>query len=185
MSRLGRFLLLSALLAVPVGAEGGPKPTPMEARQAVALALAPGTPPKPAACLKEYVDWCKQSTPKKWCYLAYTLSEVFSGGKVGYSEGALSYNASKGMLEHAGPIGYLWYENESRYPTSEPFRPAVTKAVLDLNPATCTASLKVGGLPFVPTPMLQTSGGILYAFDPAKGIAYLITLKKASYDILP
>ena len=41
------------------------------------------------------------------------------------------------------------------------------------------------GLPFVPTPMLQTSGGILYAFDPAKGIAYLITLKKASYDIKP
>ncbi len=185
MSRLRSILMAGALIGLPAAAEGGPRPTPLEVKQAVALALAPGVPPKPVLCLKEYVDWCKQTTAKKWCYLTYTLSQVNSTGKVAYSEGALAYNAGKGLLEHAGPIGYLWYENESRYPTSEPFRPAATKAVLDLNPATCTAALKVGGSPFVATPQLQVNGGIVYAFDAAKGCAYLITLKKASLDVVP
>lgn len=188
MSRLRSVLLASTLFTLSAsaqGMQGGPRPSPTEIKQAVALALAPGVPPKPVLCLKEYVDWCKQTTAKKWCYLTYTLSQVNGGGKVAYSEGALAYNAAKGILEHAGPIGYLWYENESRYPTTEPFRPAVTKAVLDLNPANCTASLKVGGLPFVTTPQLQVNGGIVYAFDTAKGCATLITLKKASLDVAP
>lgn len=185
MSRLRSILLAGTIMAFPAAAQGAPRPTPSEVKQAVALALVPGVPPKPVLCLKEYVDWCKQTTAKKWYYLTYTLNQVNSGGKVAYSEGTLTYNATKGLLEHAGPIGYLWYENESRYPTTEPFRPAGAKAVLDLNPATCTASLKVGGSPFVATPPLQVNGGIVYAFDTAKGCAYLITLKKASLDVTP
>lgn len=174
-------------IALPAAAQGpqtGARHSAVEIKQAIALATAPGALPKPVTCLKEYLDWCKQTTPKKWYYLTYTLSLVFNTGKVGYSEGALSYNAAKGSLDHAGPIGYFWYENESRYPSSDPFRPAVTKAVLDLNPATCTASLKVGGSPFVTTPPLQVNGGLIYAFDTAKGCAYLITLKKASLDVI-
>ena len=184
-----RNILVSAGMVLaflpPANAQGtapGPKPTAAEIKQAVALALTPGIQARPAICLKEYVDWCKTTTPKKWCYLTYTLSQIDSTGRVDYSEGFLSYNVAKGILEHGSPIGFIWYQNDNRYPTTDPFRPAGTKAVLDINPTTCTASIWVGGL-HTTTPPLQVNSRITCAFDTIKGCAYLITLKKASLDV--
>jgi hypothetical protein len=60
--------------------------------------------------------------------------------------------------------------------------PGGDEAQLDLNPAICTASLKVGGSLIATTPPLQVNGGIIYAFDTPKGCVYLMTLKRASLD---
>ena len=114
-----RNILVSAGVVLaflpPANAQGtapGPKPTAAEIKQAVALALTPGIQARPAICLKEYVDWCKTTTPKKWCYLTYTLSQIDSTGRVDYSEGFLSYNVVGGV---AWVLGFVmagfWFGN--------------------------------------------------------------------------
>jgi hypothetical protein len=135
----------------------------------------------PCPSLKEYVEWCRKTSPKTWYFLGYTLSEVDNKGIVSYSEGWLSWNGARGVLE-GNMSGDPWYASDSKDAQGQPFnRPTTRKMIVNLNTGQCTAICTVpGGVPL--TIPLQSGNGLLRGSLPAKGREYLITLRKLEVD---
>lgn len=139
----------------------------------------------PCACLKEYVDWCKQSPPKKINCLSYNFTVHSNNGLLGYNEGWLYWHPENASFVHATTSGDPYWLNEARDGAGQPFnRPAMQRDVITIHANTCTVTYKIGTNPTLTTPTLQCNNGFYYAFEPARGCLYVLTLKKQSMDII-
>ncbi len=148
----------------------------------------------PCACIKPYVDWCKQSSSSKWYWLGYTLTSNNSTNNtnvvVGYAEGGLYYDANKGTLTSITNNGDNQWFNDRRWGGSglaqgiNPFDPNKHDLIeLTLNAAACsmTITLKSWGNNKYTIP-LQCQNGLLYGFGPGPTV-YTIAIRKNIMDV--
>lgn len=178
---LGAALLLAppASAQMPAAAGAPVKPAAAEIKAAAAIAAAAPVVVAPCACLKDYVEWCKQSAGKQVHCLTYTFSVVSNSGLVGYSEGWLYWDPAKGTFGHTSSQGDPYYINDYRDSGGRPFqRPAMQKNVFSLQANACTATYKIGTNAAVTTPTLLCNNQIFTAADPSRGLLYAITFKK-------
>lgn len=180
-------------LTVPAGAQvsqaaaayAGPKHTSAELAKMAAAAIAKGTPAAPCTCLKEYVDWCKQTNNQTIKYLLFTLTQISNNSLVGYAEGSLGYNGTTGHLDCGNVMGWPWFFNEYRDASHQPFnRPPTQKAIINIHPGSCTATVKIGANAVVTTPTLLCANQIFTAADPARGCLWVFTFKKVSAPVI-
>lgn len=185
-----RTLLVGLATLAPAFAQTSAAPpalklTPGEIKQATAAIYTKGTPVAPCACIKDWVDHCKKTTPSsaKWYYLHYTLAITSNNGIVLYSEGDLTWDNVANRLVHVKTAGDNEYFNGSRTAAGYPFNynPAQAKLKFTIN-ANCNA-IVVHGTSAPLTVPLQCNNNILYGFLPAHGDAYMISLVKREMDI--
>ena len=180
---LGATLALALPASAQVQAAATARPSLADLKAAAAIHATVPVAVSPCACLKEYVDWAKQSTGKKLYCLTYTFSLVSNSGLVGFSEGWLYWNPSKASFVPAND-GDSYYINEYRDPSGRPFqRPALQKNLFTLHANSCTATYKIGTNAAINTPTLLCNNQIYSVQDPSRGLLYAITLKKQTLDI--
>jgi hypothetical protein len=181
-------LVASLVVAFPASSQT-PAPkffAPEEIKRAIVFTMAKGNPYTPCLCLKDAVEWCKQTTPTKWYYVTFNVSLISNSTLVGYGEGALQLDGTTGNLRHLHTNGEPWYVNEARDANGRPYnRPATQNFIFDLNTGPCTASIKIGNNAVQTSPPLQCTNSIYYAFAPQAGHVYVITLKKQSVAVPP
>lgn len=181
---LGVTLALALPSQAQLPAAPTAKPPAAEIKAAATQQAAAPIAVAPCACLKEYVDWAKQSTGKKVNCLTYTFSVISNSGLVGYSEGWLYWVPAKGTFGHGGGQGDPYYINDYRDSSGKPFqRPAMQKNLFSLQANGCTATYKIGTNAAVTTPTLLCNNQIFSAADPSRGLLYAITLKKQTLDV--
>jgi hypothetical protein len=187
----------------PVSAQEPPKGTAhiapklsiSEMKQVSAVTRGVLTHITPCACLKEYVDWVKQNNGNTWYYLTYTLSMVANGGFHNYAEGYLNWNATRNIFEHGAIDGDQEYVNTFRDAAGRPWlggTAGVGHLTMDINPATCTATVHYGHPPLSASAAnlvpLQCNNGVFYGFSstpstPGAARGWMITLKKMSMPV--
>ena len=184
-----RNLLVAAgaalALCVPAAAQvQAAKPSAVDLKTAVAHNAAKVVVPiNPCACLKELVDWCKQTTVNKVYCLSYNFTLHSNNGLLGYSEGWLFWNPSKAGFVQVAVNGDPWWMNEARDGAGQPFnRPPLQRNVLEVHANSCTVGFKIGANATITSPPLQCSNGFYYAFAPQRGELYVLTFKKQSYE---
>lgn len=203
MTRVQRLIvgLASTLVfAAPVAAADQPQAairnlSPAQVKQMAQAAVLRPIPVSPCACLKPYVDYCKQSNNDKWYWLGYTLTSNNSTNNtkvvVGYAEGGLYWDAAKGVLTSINVgQGDNQFFSDRRYGGSglytgvNPFDPAkADKVTLTLNPSNCQMqlTLKSWGNAVTNVP-LQCQNGLLYGFGAGPTV-YTIAIQKNVVDV--
>lgn len=203
MTRVQRLIVGLAstfVLASPAVAADSPQAairnlSPAQIKQMAQAAVIKPAPISPCACLKPYVDWCKQTDTNKWYSLAYTLTSNNSTNNtnvvVGYAEGWLYWDAAKGVLTSTNVgQGDTQVFSDRRYGGSglltgiNPFDPAkADRVTLTLNPSSCQMQLTLrswgNAVTVVP---LQGQNGVLYGFGAGPTI-YTIAIRKNVMDI--
>lgn len=195
-----RALILAAAMpfamSAPAGAQNAPtKVMPkLSATQIKAAMVSPRVPISinPCACLKPYVDWCKQTNSQYFYSLAYFMTTNNQTGLVSYSEGILVYDASKGTFEsnyYQDPMQLfndrLWGTNSWGF-GGHPFDPnKADKLGISISANACNmkVTLKSWGNATSTVP-LQCQNGVLYGWGPSPNPnLYTISIKKLKQDI--
>ncbi len=176
---------LSTGVAQTAAAPPAHKLSATDIKAAAAAIAQKGVPVAPCACIKDFVDHCKKTTPSssKWYYLTYTLAITSNNGIVLYSEGMLTWDGTANRLVGCSTNGYVEYFNGSRDAAGNPFHfnPNQSKVKFSIN-ANCNAVVVHGNSAPLTVPLL-CNNNILYGFLPAHGDAYMVSLVKREMDI--